>query len=158
MSLIPTTPVQTDLTAPQSAFWPEIGSAEFRDRYQTDSSIGDERVIGYLTAALVHTNTQLAAWRVTQQIAGHDVLTDVPPAADADDYGAGNPELVAQYKNAVYARAKAQLTKRARDYDSTADGHDRADDLEETADDYLREAYLAVRAIQGYTGLAVELI
>ncbi len=158
MSLIPTTPVQTDLVAPQSAFWVEIGSAEFRDRYQTDSSISDERVLGYLTAALIHINTQLAAWRVTQQAAGHAVLVDVPPAAAADDYGDGDPGLVDQYRNAVYARAKAQLIKRSRDYDSTHEGHERADDLEETADDYLRESYLAVRAIQGFTGLAVELI
>ena len=158
MSLIPTTPVETDLTAPQSAFWPEIGTAEFRARYQVDSTIGDERALAYLTAALVHINTQLAAWRVTQQAAGHATLQDIPPAADADDYGDGATGLLDQYKTAVYARAKAQQLKRARDYDSTNEGHDRADDLEVTADDYLRESYLAVRAIQGHTGLTVELI
>lgn len=160
MSLIPQTPIQTDLSPVQDPFWPPVGTGEFRDRYRVDPGHSDDRCLAALQGAVFWTNALLRAWKSEQITAGFHRLSDLP--ADGDAYsGVGDyapTPLVQEYQTAVYARAKAHLIAATRDIDTTGDGHRRADALEKTGSEYYREAHLAVRKITGQTALTVDLI
>ena len=80
-------------------------------------------------------------------------LAEVPATA----YG-GVSEKVTLYETAVYARARAVLLETTRDYDSTKSGHDKADALEDTADDWFRQSNEALARLTGRPRMVVELI
>lgn len=153
MSLVPVTPVQTDLAPPNAAFWPEISSGTLRTRYRVDGGTTDEQIYEALRHAIRITNTLLDEFRLERMAAEQYALADVDDLTYAD-----GATLCQCYEEAVYSRAKAWLIDRRRDVDTTKDGHDRAKVLETTADEWLRQAHGAVRALLGYPSLTVELI
>ncbi|MCF6221649.1 MAG: head completion/stabilization protein, partial [Robiginitomaculum sp.] len=70
----------------------------------------------------------------------------------------GTSRYVHQYMAAVFNEAKADLVERYRDFDSTNDGHDEADTLEETIDDYRRKSRENIRALLGRPRATIELL
>lgn len=136
-----------------SAFWPAISLTDCRAVMRIGSEITSERLREALINGIIDTNADLAAWRFTQEQAGHADLAAVP--AEAIDGDSINLTL---YRRAVYNFAKAELTERYRDYDSTLQGGDRADNLDPTIDQYRRQAILAIRQISGRQRTTVELI
>lgn len=139
------------------AFWPPITLARFRDAYRVTEAVTDERAVTALQAAVILINDELEAWRQAQQAEGHATLAEVP----AQSYGEGEAATTAKvhhYQAAVYHTAKARILERYRDYDSTKSGHDRADALDDTADEHHKLARHALRALQDLPLTVVELI
>ncbi|QEW06366.1 head completion/stabilization protein [Nitrincola iocasae] len=136
-----------------SAFWPEISLTDCRAVMRIGSEITPERLREALINGIIDANSDLAAWRFQQEQAGHPELSAVP-AEQVDNISI----KVTLYRRAVYNFAKAELTERYRDYDSTLQGGDRADNLDPTIDQYRRQAILAIRQISGRQRTTVELI
>ncbi len=136
-----------------SAFWPEISLIDCRAVMRIGSEITPERLREALISGIIDTNSDLADWRFQQEQAGYAELSSVP-AEQVDNISI----KVTLYRRAVYNFAKAELTERYRDYDSTLQGRDRADNLDPTIDQYRRQAILAIRQISGRQRTTVELI
>jgi len=136
-----------------SAFWPAISPTDCRKAMRIGSEITSERLRNALVDAVISTNADLNEWRLVQELMSHDSLAAVP--ADQIDGESSNLIL---YRRAVYNFAKAELTERYRDYDTTRQGGSRAEDLEDSVDDYRRNAILAIRMISGRDRTTVELI
>ncbi len=136
-----------------SAFWPAVSLVDCRAVMRIGSEITPERLREALINGIIDTNADLATWRFTQEQAGHADLAAVP----AEEIDGDSINLIL-YRRAVYNFAKAELTERYRDYDSTLQGGDRADDLDPTIDQYRRQAILAIRQISGRQRTTVELI
>lgn len=137
-------------TVANDGWFPGLALADFYAETGQGKTFAPERVAAAIRAAIIEINTAIAEWRALQTA---DTLETVP----ATDYG-GTSEKVILYRAAVFCRARAQLLANTRDFDSTKDGHDRADKLEATADDYLRQSNEAVSRLTGRARTVVELI
>ena len=84
---------------------------------------------------------------------GHHPADDVP----AEQIAATSIH-VHRYLRAVGCFAKASLTERYRDFDTTAAGNKKADQLENPIDDLRRDARWAISGILGIGRNTVELI
>jgi hypothetical protein len=150
------------VTLPNMEFFPDIALRDFQSRYRVDNGAGEDRQIQALQQAMTRINRELlddsameegTNWVCQQVRNGFFSLETVP----ANHYGDCN-EKVMQYRTAVYAHAKARLVERYRDTQTTRLGHDRADDLELTADDYDQESREAVRQLLGKPRCTIELV
>jgi hypothetical protein len=70
----------------------------------------------------------------------------------------GKSERIHHYHNAVYCWARAQVNERYQDYDATASGVKRGDDLAEASGDLWRDARWAISRVQDAPHCMVELI
>lgn len=136
-----------------SVFWPPVLPTDARAAVRFEGNVTAARLRHALVIAIAAVNAELADWRTTQQAAGYAELAAVP--AEQID---GISVLAIDYQRAVYATAKAELIERYRDFDGTANADRRADALDPTADDYRRDARMAVRRILGLSPSTVELI
>lgn len=143
----------TEQPITSNPFWPEIDPAAARDSMRLDGTITAARLRTALVEAIAKTNQELATWRTGKQAEGRATLADVP-AEQVD----GESEHVARYRRAVYCTAAANLIERYRDYDSTGEGHKRADALTDPIDDLRRDARWAIRDILGAGRSTIELI
>ena len=135
-------------------FYPDIQVDDFIEKNRTQDTIADGRLLQVLTTAMMDVNRELKNWQAQQTLAGYTTLNDVP----AIQYG-NLSELVHLYTVAVYARAKAWLLEKWRDIDTTRpDGNKRANEFENTVNDYEQEARNAISAIMGQNMITVELI
>lgn len=152
MSLVATGNGETSSAAPLTSgpFWPEIVPSHFRDTMRQDTTIPDPRLREVLAGAIADVNGRLTTW-ANQQTA--QTLADV-----AATHINGESVKVLSYRQAVYALAKAQLVERYRDYDSTQSGHQRADEMDETVDDYRRDATWNIARIIDRPRTVVEMI
>lgn len=145
---------QTDESSiKNNAFYPEIDPDECRDHMRIDQGVTARRLRAALVIAIGTVNNELRGWQLEQEALGYLVLADVP--GEKIDGVSQNIHL---YKQAVYCEAKASLTERYRDYDSTKSGHDKADEHEQAIDDYRRDAIIALRTIMGRSRCQVELL
>lgn len=140
-------------------FFREITVKQFRDATRVQGTITDGRIIENLRSAIITVNDQLSEWKTAKVIEGYATLDDVP----SDDYGvdgatASYSELTHHYLTAVYSITKALLIEKYRDVGTSVDGHQRADDIEQTENDYRREAAKSIRKILGKSFVSVELI
>jgi hypothetical protein len=142
-------PANTDIT--NDVFYPDISTADFRKTMNVGNDIDEDHVVNRLSIALFKVNHILEVWR--SSIIEYAKLEDIPaPSAGAIS------EKVFFYKQAVYAYARAQLIESRRDLSTTAKGHDKADNLDETMDDYYRQSHEAIRMILNKPRTTVELI
>ena len=98
-------------------------------------------------------NAELYDFRKRQQALGFQTLADVP-AEELD----GKSERIHHYHNAVYCWARAQVNERYQDYDATASGVKRGDELAEASGDLWRDARWAISRVQDAPHCTVELI
>lgn len=147
----PDAPAEADIAC--GDFLPAIVVATARDRMRLDGTATPARLRAELVEAAQSVAGELAEWIAQQQAAGHASLAAVP-APNID----GQSAHVARWHRAVECLAAANLTERMRGFDATADGHDRAEELEPTVDDLRRDARWAVRDILGRGRSTVELI
>lgn len=150
--LVPTTfrAVNYERTITNDGWYPDLDLSEFRAETGLGDTFGPERMAAALQAALLEINAGIRGWRKTQTA---ECLAKVP----APRYGAVT-EKVIFYKRAVFSRARAELLLTTRDFDSTKSGHHRADELENTARDYLRHAAEATARLCDRPRSVVELI
>ena len=144
-------PVETEIA--NGDFWPAVDPVKLRASQRIDSSITPDRLRAALIEAIASVNRELATWKQTQIAAGHATLGDVP-AEEVD----GVSELLHRYQRAVGCLAKADVTERMRDFDTTNEGHRQADALDPAIDELRRDARWAISAILGIARTTVELI
>lgn len=149
-SFVPSGPAVANETVANDGWYPDLTTKDMQAETGQDDVPGTDRIAGAIRAAMIETNIVLTSWRAGQTAAS---LSDVV----ARKYG-DTSEKVLLYRTAVYARARSELISVTRDYDSTKDGHDRADALEKTADDWLRQSNEALSRLMGRPRAVVELI
>lgn len=145
-------------TAPETdiandGFFPDVKASDFRKTMRQDKTVTTERLRSSLINAITSINRQLTPWKALQVEAGKATLAAVDPV----EIG-GKPVKVHYYLQAVYSLAKAELIERYRDFDATNSGREKADEMDDTEDDYRRDARWAVADIQSKPRTVVELI
>ena len=138
------------ITIEQDGFFPELLVDDFRNAMRVDTTIENDRLKGSLIEAALKVNNDLKAFADNAE---HDSLAEIP--ADTID---GKSIILQQYVAAVFNEAKASLSERYRDFDSTNSGHDAADKLEMGIDDYRQKSREAVRGILGKPRARVTLL
>jgi len=134
-------------------FWPPIDLDELRGTLRIDSSVTSVRLETAAIAAAINVNRELTTWRISKQAEGYEELADVP-AGQVND----RSELIHLYLRAVYAATGAEISERYRSYDSTNTGHQNADQLTPSIDEYRRDQRWAISDLQGKRRSTVELI
>ncbi|MEM5528061.1 head completion/stabilization protein [Gammaproteobacteria bacterium AS21] len=134
-------------------FYPAISPCVFRELMRLDNSVTNPRVRHALIDAMGKVNADLDEWRTQQQDLNYLNLSQVP-AAIIDSKSLHEHD----YQRAVFCLAKSEITERYQDYDSTASGISRAEEMEASIDDYRRQARFAIRRILGKPQATVELI
>jgi Phage head completion protein (GPL) len=134
-------------------FWPRIDPGQARLEMRLDGTVNATRLRTALIEAVALVNTELDSWATQQQANGHSTLADT--THKRIDLVSLN-EL--RYIRAVHCYAAANLAERLRNFDTTAEGHNRADAMTDPIDDHRRDARWAVSDILGRTRTVVELI
>ncbi|MFY9327163.1 MAG: head completion/stabilization protein [Georgfuchsia sp.] len=134
-------------------FWPAIDPVQMRADHRIDQSITSERLRAALIEAIASVNGELATWTATKIATGATTIDDVE-AEMIDDTSI----LVHRYFRAVGCTAKADVTERMRDYDTTHEGQRQADALNPVIDELRRDARWAISAILGLSRSTIELI
>lgn len=155
MSFVVTSPAADPVETPIDSgdFWPAIDPVKIRASQRIDSSITPDRLRAALIEAIASVNGELAVWKDAQILATYNTLADVP-AETVDNVSI----LVHRYERAVGCMAKADVTERMRDFDTTNEGHRQADALDPVIDELRRDARWAINAILGVNRSTVELI
>ncbi|HGM6399568.1 TPA: head completion/stabilization protein [Serratia marcescens] len=130
------------------AFWPDLNLKEFQQSRSIPPDLPPDTAGLAVLAAIAEVNDDLAGVVSLHQGAGHATARDVPGAKMGEEN-----QLTAQYKKAIYARAKADLlgefpTIGRRE---THPGQESA----ETRETLLAEAALVIRNMQGYRRVGV---
>lgn len=129
-------------------FWPDLNLGEFQKQRALPPNMDPGVMVIALLASVKEINDALGDVVRIHSAKGHATAKDVPGASAGDEN-----ELTAQYKKAVYARAKADLmgefqTIGRRD---TIPGQEGSD----TRESLLAEASLVLRNMQGYGRVGV---
>lgn len=127
-----------------NSFWPDIDPQHCRTVMRFDHSITPQRLRDALINAMLSINLDNADWVAQCQFDGKSTLADI-----SDLQVGGENANINLYQRAVYCLAKADLLERYADFDSTGSGSQRAEQLNETVDDYRRQSILAVRHLTG---------
>lgn len=150
LALIPSTNPGEDQTVRNDGWYPDLDAAQFKLKTGQGDVLGVDQVAAEILDAMIEINASIAAWRAEQTAA---TLADVPAPVYGDE-----SEKIILYRQAVFARARAALLRRTRDYDSTKDGHAKAEALEATAEDYQQQSTEALARLTGRARIVVELI
>ncbi|MEY0512937.1 head completion/stabilization protein [Providencia manganoxydans] len=153
----PESPQEKAVTLTSGNFWPAINTAEFREQMRIDGTVTQKRLLPALKNALIETHRILFQWQQQEQRLGYTTLDSIP-AQTIQEGDFSESELVYLHRRAVFCLAKASLTERYRDIDTTPNGSKKADALDPTIDDLQRDATWAMQRIQGTTHNIVELI
>ncbi|GJK49373.1 head completion/stabilization protein from bacteriophage origin [Serratia marcescens] len=130
------------------AFWPDLNLKEFQQSRSIPPDLPPDTAGLAVLAAIAEVNDDLAGVVSRHQGVGYATARDVPGAKMGEE-----SQLTAQYKKAVYARAKADLlgefpTIGRRE---THPGQESA----ETRETLLAEAALVIRNMQGYRRVGI---
>lgn len=138
-------------TVENIAFYMPINIADFCADTRTTDTITDGRVERAIRAAIIETNNQLAPWQELQEFNSITNIRDIP----SDDYD-NLTAIQHHYINAVYSLSKYKLVMQYRDVDtSTPSGYERADEMKNTADDYLANHRADIAIIMGKNSVNV---
>lgn len=148
----PADPVLVPVCA--DGWYPEVDLTALRTRTGLDGTWTDARLIPMVREAADAIAGVLAGWRVAREAEGAPSLAAVAPADVLD----GTPLAVWRWQAALDCRVRAAVILATRDFDSTKSGHDRADALEATADDWLARSHEALSRLMGRPRATVDLI
>lgn len=146
-------PTLPEAVISSGAFWPDVDPVKMRAVQRIDGTITPERLRDALIEAIASVNTELGLWSTARVAEGYATLDAVP--ADTVDTVSIN---VHRYLRAVGCFAKSSLIERYRDFDTTAAGNKKADQLDSPIDDLRRDARWAISSILGIGRNTVELI
>lgn len=158
MSFMATAPSSTPTAPPQAGivtndgFFPDIDLAQLREAMRLDGTVTQARLRIAVVTAVLGVNGDLDKWKTAQLAAGVTGLAELLPKID------GVSVKTSHYLAAVYNTAKADLTERYRDFDSTKAGEAKAEQLEDTIGDTRRAARWAISDFLGRPRTTVELI
>lgn len=151
---VPPAIAATDQVAAGDGWWPDVDLAALRVAVRIDTNVTPERLRLTALDAILTVNADLAPWRALRELAGATTLGDVLPVRPV----AGEDGRAVLYRRAVASLCAAELKDTLRDSVTSPAGHDRADDLQTTADTHRRDARWALRDLKGVGRTVVELI
>lgn len=134
-------------------FWPDVDLSAFRSVMRTDGTVTQPRLKQVVLTAISEVNAELYTFRENQQRRGYLMLSDVP-SEQLD----GISQRVHHYHNAIFCWARAVINERYLDFDATASGGKRSDELTDATGDLWREARWAISRVQDVPHCTVELI
>jgi len=148
-------PTSTKSEPPISSgpFWPQIDPVEIREQQRIDNTVTPQRLRSALFEAIANANYELQAWQADRVAEGSATLADVG-APEIE----GTSILVHRYFRAVGCLAKAMLIERLRDFDTTAKGERKTEDIGNILDDCRRDYRHAISDILGKPRSTVDLI
>lgn len=126
----------------EQAWWPDIDCDDARSVLRLNGTVTDARLVESLGNATYSINHELRSWAQLQ--------VDLEPAELVDK------KSIHLYRRAVYFYAKAELTERYRDFDTTGAGERRAEKLDDAIDESRRIVRWAISDILGRPRLTVE--
>lgn len=91
------------------AFWPDLNLKEFQESRSIPPDLPASTSARAVLAAIAEVNSHLADVVKQHQVEGYATALAVPGASIVGENGQQENQLTAQYKKAVYARAKADL-------------------------------------------------
>lgn len=141
---------QTPETVSNNGFFPDIDINQFREVMRVEQPISHPRTKQAILDAVISVNNELKAWPAIQH---YSTLKDIP----GEQYG-DISQHEHHYQSAVFNKAKALLLENYRDFDSTKSGHERADQMAERVDDYLRRSRESIRCLLGTAKITIALI
>ncbi|MFK8259675.1 head completion/stabilization protein [Erwinia sp. AnSW2-5] len=137
------TPIEyQDEPLTNNGFWPDLNLADFQRSRAIPADVDAGTVAEALLAATGEVNSLLDGIQVKHQGNGYAVAQDVPGARMGEQN-----QLCAQYKKAVYARAKADLLGEFASV-GRRESHP-GQESEETRNGLLAESSIAIRLIKG---------
>lgn len=154
--IVRTTPLDSPSplgTLSAGGFWPAIDLAKLRESIALDGAVTAARIAHAATDALASVISELEAWSVDQQAAGHGFLADVPALAIN-----GVSVQISRFERAVYAYTKANLIERYADADATGRAERGEAGRRLQADEYRRDGLYALRDLLGVARMTSELI
>ncbi|NLY33944.1 MAG: head completion/stabilization protein [Alcaligenaceae bacterium] len=117
--------------------WPDVDPKIARIVMRLNGTVTLERLVESIENAIQYIQSELAEWKALQM----------------GDLG---PKEKGLYLRAVYFTAKADLTERYRDFDTTGDGERRVEDLVDAVDDARRNVRWAISDILNQPRITVE--
>lgn len=140
-----------DIAVTNDGFWPDLNVKDFQDSRRIPADITAGTVADALVSAMAQVNASLEARRAFWVGQGFIHASGISgPAYQGESY------VVAQYRKAVFARAKADLmgewTSVVRVKTDAQPGS------EETRDSLLSEANFALRSLKGLSRVGVSII
>ncbi len=134
-------------------FWPDLSVTEFQKGYRLPAEYLVDMLAAELTTAMIEVNTDLAKKKAQWQGAG------VSSVESADTTVL--PERTfqaAQYKRAVYARAKASLLTQFATVTRRESAENTGKELPERGETFLEFSQQAVRSLQGRGRITAALL
>lgn len=142
-----------DVVLEGDGFWPDVDLVALRQVTRLDTTVEIPRLRDAAINAVFCVRMELADWAAAQIEAGHASLDQLPgPAVD------GVKRAVFLYRRAVYSAAAAELLERLREVGATMAGHERADELQESAGEHRKAQRWAIRDLLGAARITAELI
>ncbi|SDF04656.1 head completion/stabilization protein [Rhodospira trueperi] len=157
VSVIPHTAAPADpvlVAVDPDGWYPPVDVTALRARTGLDGTWSDGRLTLLVREAADAVADVLADWRADREAEGAATLAAVAPTGPLD----GTPLSVWRWRTAIECRVRAAVIRATRDFHSTGDGHDRADALEPTADEWLARAHEALSRLMGRPRATIELI
>jgi hypothetical protein len=146
-------PPADELIVSNVPWFPAVDLTAMRKAVRLDGTVTHERLRDAVIAAIDEVNRELASWRAPLETGGVASLAALP----ADKIGGESVQL-ARYRRAVYFLARADLTEKYRDFDSTKSAAHDADELVTTIDADRRNARQAINDMRGVARSTIELI
>ncbi|MDF2073200.1 head completion/stabilization protein [Pseudomonas mendocina] len=140
-------------TLTNDGFWPDIDANHLRERQRIGGDVSNPRLEEAAVAAIISVNRELYSLKLRYMAQGHDTLSAVP----ADQIQAESA-LIHIYRRAIYSTASAEVAERYRTYSATNSGAAKAEEEDQSADDYRRDARFAIRDLLGISRSTVVLL
>lgn len=138
-------------TLENNGFWPDLALDEFQRQRSIPPSIDQETIKQALLTSVTAINDELQGVATEKQKKGYATAQDVPGVR----MGADN-SLVAQYKKAVFARAKADLMGEFAAVSRRDENTNQ--DAPQTKASLLAEASFVLRSMKGKKRVGINLI
>ncbi|AVY99403.1 head completion protein [Lelliottia sp. WB101] len=138
-------------TLTNDGFWPDLELEDFQRARSIPPDISHHTVSQAMLTAVGEINESLEAFAASKQRAGYQTAAAVPGPSMK-----GESVLLARYKKAVYARAKADLMGEFAAISRREENTNQ--DAPQTKASLLAEAAVALRGIKGLGRVGVHLI
>lgn len=132
-------------------FWPDINLEDFQKQRQVPADLNNELLTDALLASVAEINLSLESLKKQLMSKGYNTASDAPGAS-----ANGQNALCAQYKKALYARAKADLIGEYTSIVSRAPNP--AQESPEVRSRLLAEAAFVIRNMKGLKRVTVAMI
>lgn len=145
--------LRSDTAIVNDPWFVDVNLKEFSDNWHIPKKFGDDYLITLLLTAMDDINQTLSVWAESQTVLGYNDLTAVP----AQVLG-GISAKVTQYKRAVYAMAKSELTKNNISLSRKAEAANYARTSDDLSAHYATLASKAIARVMNKSAIGIELI